>query len=146
MAACIHSGTKRTCLPTQGQKVECWSPWQRNQRTAPAAEPLGRKFYCWRGGGWVGMGQQCLRYQMQWEDLDEYQRENEVEEEATIWIRAIARLTAGVTKSNDEQGDLHLTFKALLIHKTFLKLCPSRKHYKEATLTMDQVSSLPALR
>lgn len=34
----------------------------------------------------------------------------------------------------------------LSIHKTFLKLCPSRKHYKEVTLTMDQVSSLPALR
>lgn len=32
------------------------------------------------------------------------------------------------------------------IHDTFLKLCPPGKHYKEATLTMDQVSSLPALR
>ncbi|KAG8522518.1 Calcium and integrin-binding family member 4, partial [Galemys pyrenaicus] len=32
------------------------------------------------------------------------------------------------------------------IHDTFLKLCPPGKYYKEATLTMDQVSSLPALR
>ncbi|EPY77434.1 calcium and integrin-binding family member 4 [Camelus ferus] len=32
------------------------------------------------------------------------------------------------------------------IHDSFLKLCPPGKHYKEATLTMDQVSSLPALR
>ncbi|MBZ3879140.1 Calcium and integrin-binding family member 4 [Sciurus carolinensis] len=32
------------------------------------------------------------------------------------------------------------------IHDTFLKLCPAGKYYKEATLTMDQVSSLPALR
>jgi hypothetical protein len=37
-------------------------------------------------------------------------------------------------------------FLFLSIHDTFLKLCPSGKHYKEATLTMDQVSSLPALR
>ncbi|XP_071457530.1 calcium and integrin-binding family member 4 isoform X3 [Marmota flaviventris] len=34
----------------------------------------------------------------------------------------------------------------LCIHDTFLKLCPAGKYYKEATLTMDQVSSLPALR
>eukprot|EP00074_Homo_sapiens_P111899 XP_024308460.1 calcium and integrin-binding family member 4 isoform X3 [Homo sapiens] len=34
----------------------------------------------------------------------------------------------------------------LCIHDTFLKLCPPGKYYKEATLTMDQVSSLPALR
>uniref|UniRef100_A0ABI7XI94 EF-hand domain-containing protein n=1 Tax=Felis catus TaxID=9685 RepID=A0ABI7XI94_FELCA len=34
----------------------------------------------------------------------------------------------------------------LCIHDTFLKLCPPGKHYKEATLTADQVSSLPALR
>lgn len=34
----------------------------------------------------------------------------------------------------------------LSIHDTFLKLCPPGKYYKEATLTMDQVSSLPALR
>ncbi|XP_073647625.1 calcium and integrin-binding family member 4 isoform X2 [Tursiops truncatus] len=32
------------------------------------------------------------------------------------------------------------------IHDSFLKLCPHGKYYKEATLTMDQVSSLPALR
>uniref|UniRef100_A0A7N5JFM5 Calcium and integrin binding family member 4 n=1 Tax=Ailuropoda melanoleuca TaxID=9646 RepID=A0A7N5JFM5_AILME len=32
------------------------------------------------------------------------------------------------------------------IHDTFLKLCPPGKYYKEATLTSDQVSSLPALR
>lgn len=32
------------------------------------------------------------------------------------------------------------------IHDTFLKLCPPGKYYKEATLTTDQVSSLPALR
>ncbi|KAM7325157.1 hypothetical protein ACRRTK_015410 [Alexandromys fortis] len=63
------------------------------------------------------MGQQCLRYQMQCEDLDEYQ--------------ALTFLTRN---------------EILCIHKTFLKLCPSRKHYKEVTLTMDQVSSLPALR
>lgn len=37
-------------------------------------------------------------------------------------------------------------FFFLSIHDTFLKLCPPGKHYKEATLTMDQVSSLPALR
>lgn len=23
----LSQGIKRTCLPTQGQKVECWSPW-----------------------------------------------------------------------------------------------------------------------
>lgn len=34
----------------------------------------------------------------------------------------------------------------LSIHDTFLKLCPPGKYYKEATLTSDQVSSLPALR
>ncbi|XP_020943387.1 calcium and integrin-binding family member 4 isoform X2 [Sus scrofa] len=34
----------------------------------------------------------------------------------------------------------------LSIHDSFLKLCPPGKYYKEATLTMDQVSSLPALR
>nr|XP_058934537.1 calcium and integrin-binding family member 4 isoform X2 [Kogia breviceps] len=34
----------------------------------------------------------------------------------------------------------------LSIHNSFLKLCPPGKYYKEATLTMDQVSSLPALR
>uniref|UniRef100_A0A8C0LLB0 Calcium and integrin binding family member 4 n=1 Tax=Canis lupus dingo TaxID=286419 RepID=A0A8C0LLB0_CANLU len=34
----------------------------------------------------------------------------------------------------------------LSIHDTFLKLCPPGKYYKEATLTTDQVSSLPALR
>lgn len=39
-----------------------------------------------------------------------------------------------------------LLFFLLSIHDTFLKLCPSGKHYKETTLTMDQVSSLPALR
>ncbi|XP_076797893.1 calcium and integrin-binding family member 4 [Arvicanthis niloticus] len=60
---------------------------------------------------------QCLRYQMQWEDLEEYQ--------------ALTFLTRN---------------EILCIHDTFLKLCPSGKHYKEATLTMDQVSSLPALR
>ncbi|KAI4547274.1 hypothetical protein MG293_003829 [Ovis ammon polii] len=32
------------------------------------------------------------------------------------------------------------------IHDSFLKLCPPGKYYKEATLTVDQVSSLPALR
>lgn len=34
----------------------------------------------------------------------------------------------------------------LSVHDTFLKLCPPGKYYKDATLTMDQVSSLPALR
>lgn len=34
----------------------------------------------------------------------------------------------------------------LSIHDTFRKLCPPGKYYKEATLTTDQVSSLPALR
>ncbi|XP_005073571.2 calcium and integrin-binding family member 4 [Mesocricetus auratus] len=68
------------------------------------------------GGDGVGMGQ-CLRYQMQWEDLEEYQ--------------ALTFLTRN---------------EILCIHDTFLKLCPSGKHYKEATLTMDQVISLPALR
>uniref|UniRef100_A0A4W2D189 Calcium and integrin-binding protein 1 n=1 Tax=Bos indicus x Bos taurus TaxID=30522 RepID=A0A4W2D189_BOBOX len=34
----------------------------------------------------------------------------------------------------------------LCIHDSFLKLCPPGKYYKEATLTVDQVSSLPALR
>lgn len=34
----------------------------------------------------------------------------------------------------------------LSIHNTFLKLCPPGKNYKEATLTTDQVSALPALR
>ncbi|KAM5317734.1 calcium and integrin-binding family member 4 isoform 3-T3 [Glossophaga mutica] len=47
-------------------------------------------------------------------------------------------------------GGQALTFltrnEILCIHDTFLKLCPPGKHYKEATLTMDQVSSLPALR
>ncbi|XP_078205826.1 calcium and integrin-binding family member 4 isoform X3 [Callithrix jacchus] len=60
---------------------------------------------------------QCLRYQMHWEDLEEYQ--------------ALTFLTRN---------------EILCIHDTFLKLCPPGKHYKEATLTMDQVSSLPALR
>ncbi|XP_003411882.2 calcium and integrin-binding family member 4 [Loxodonta africana] len=60
---------------------------------------------------------QCLRYQMRWEDLEEYQ--------------ALTFLT---------RNDI------LCIHDTFLKLCPPGKYYKEATLTMDQVSSLPALR
>ncbi|CAK7297598.1 Calcium and integrin-binding family member 4 [Vulpes lagopus] len=36
--------------------------------------------------------------------------------------------------------------KSCGIHDTFLKLCPPGKYYKEATLTTDQVSSLPALR
>ncbi|ERE67382.1 calcium and integrin-binding family member 4-like protein [Cricetulus griseus] len=54
---------------------------------------------------------------MQWEDLEEYQ--------------ALTFLTRN---------------EILCIHDTFLKLCPSGKHYKEATLTMDQVISLPALR
>ncbi|XP_072794438.1 calcium and integrin-binding family member 4 isoform X1 [Vicugna pacos] len=60
---------------------------------------------------------QCLRYQMHWEDLEEYQ--------------ALTFLTRN---------------EILCIHDSFLKLCPPGKHYKEATLTMDQVSSLPALR
>uniref|UniRef100_A0A2K6EJM6 Calcium and integrin binding family member 4 n=1 Tax=Propithecus coquereli TaxID=379532 RepID=A0A2K6EJM6_PROCO len=60
---------------------------------------------------------QCLRYQMHWEDLEEYQ--------------ALTFLTRN---------------EILCIHDTFLKLCPPGKYYKEATLTMDQVSSLPALR
>ncbi|XP_058434411.1 calcium and integrin-binding family member 4 isoform X2 [Marmota monax] len=60
---------------------------------------------------------QCLRYQMHWEDLEEYQ--------------ALTFLTRN---------------EILCIHDTFLKLCPAGKYYKEATLTMDQVSSLPALR
>ncbi|XP_053523086.1 calcium and integrin-binding family member 4 isoform X2 [Artibeus jamaicensis] len=60
---------------------------------------------------------QCLRYQIHWEDLEEYQ--------------ALTFLTRN---------------EILCIHDTFLKLCPPGKHYKEATLTMDQVSSLPALR
>ncbi|XP_006880764.1 PREDICTED: calcium and integrin-binding family member 4 [Elephantulus edwardii] len=60
---------------------------------------------------------QCLRYQMSWEDLEEYQ--------------ALTFLTRK---------------EILCIHETFLKLCPLVKYYKEATLTIDQVSSLPALR
>ncbi|XP_015984540.2 calcium and integrin-binding family member 4 [Rousettus aegyptiacus] len=60
---------------------------------------------------------QCLRYQIHWEDLEEYQ--------------ALTFLTRN---------------EILCIHDTFLKLCPPGKYYKEATLTMDQVSSLPALR
>lgn len=40
----------------------------------------------------------------------------------------------------------HPSSSFLSIHDTFLKLCPPGKYYKEATLTMDQVSSLPALR
>ncbi|XP_053747035.1 calcium and integrin-binding family member 4 isoform X1 [Panthera pardus] len=68
-----------------------------------------------REGG-VGMGQ-CLRHQMHWEDLEEYQ--------------ALTFLTRN---------------EILCIHDTFLKLCPPGKHYKEATLTTNQVSSLPALR
>ncbi|XP_042789407.1 calcium and integrin-binding family member 4 isoform X1 [Panthera uncia] len=60
---------------------------------------------------------QCLRHQMHWEDLEEYQ--------------ALTFLTRN---------------EILCIHDTFLKLCPPGKHYKEATLTTNQVSSLPALR
>ncbi|XP_030894893.1 calcium and integrin-binding family member 4 [Leptonychotes weddellii] len=60
---------------------------------------------------------QCLRHQMHWEDLEEYQ--------------ALTFLTRN---------------EILCIHDTFLKLCPPGKYYKEATLTTDQVSSLPALR
>uniref|UniRef100_C7A278-2 Isoform 2 of Calcium and integrin-binding family member 4 n=1 Tax=Ovis aries TaxID=9940 RepID=C7A278-2 len=60
---------------------------------------------------------QCLRYQMHWEDLEEYQ--------------ALTFLTRN---------------EILCIHDSFLKLCPPGKYYKEATLTVDQVSSLPALR
>nr|KAF6429119.1 calcium and integrin binding family member 4 [Molossus molossus] len=60
---------------------------------------------------------QCLRYQIHWEDLEEYQ--------------ALTFLTRN---------------EILCIHDTFLKLCPPGKYYKEATLTTDQVSSLPALR
>uniref|UniRef100_A0A671FJU5 Calcium and integrin-binding protein 1 n=1 Tax=Rhinolophus ferrumequinum TaxID=59479 RepID=A0A671FJU5_RHIFE len=60
---------------------------------------------------------QCLRYQMHWEDLEEYQ--------------ALTFLTRN---------------EILCIPDTFLKLCPPGKYYKEATLTMDQVNSLPALR
>ncbi|XP_070932507.1 calcium and integrin-binding family member 4 isoform X6 [Macaca nemestrina] len=54
---------------------------------------------------------QCLRYQMHWEDLEEYQ--------------ALTFLTRN---------------EILCIHDTFLKLCPPGKYYKEATLTMDQVN------
>ncbi|XP_070235349.1 calcium and integrin-binding family member 4 isoform X3 [Bos mutus] len=47
-------------------------------------------------------------------------------------------------------AQLALTFltrnEILCIHDSFLKLCPPGKYYKEATLTVDQVSSLPALR
>ncbi|XP_049640453.1 calcium and integrin-binding family member 4 [Suncus etruscus] len=60
---------------------------------------------------------QCLRHPMQWDDLEEYQ--------------ALTFLTKK---------------EILCIHDTFLKLCPSGKCYKDVTLTMDQVSSLPALR
>ncbi|XP_022260258.1 calcium and integrin-binding family member 4 isoform X1 [Canis lupus baileyi] len=60
---------------------------------------------------------QCLRHQMHCEDLEEYQ--------------ALTFLTRN---------------EILCIHDTFLKLCPPGKYYKEATLTTDQVSSLPALR
>ncbi|XP_004618978.1 calcium and integrin-binding family member 4 [Sorex araneus] len=60
---------------------------------------------------------QCLRHPMLWEDLEEYQ--------------ALTFLTRN---------------EILCIHDTFLKLCPSAKYYKDATLTVDQVSSLPALR
>nr|XP_051699089.1 calcium and integrin-binding family member 4 isoform X2 [Oryctolagus cuniculus] len=60
---------------------------------------------------------QCLRYQMHWEDLEEYQ--------------ALTFLTRN---------------EILCIHDTFLKLCPAGKSYKEATLTSEQLSSLPALR
>ncbi|KAH0505034.1 Calcium and integrin-binding family member 4 [Microtus ochrogaster] len=74
------------------------------------------------------MGQQCLRYQMQWEDLDEYQSSSQ-KDKGSILSR--------ISKVASHPGS---------IQKTFLKLCPSQKHYKEATLTMDQVSSLPALR
>ncbi|XP_010603121.1 calcium and integrin-binding family member 4 isoform X3 [Fukomys damarensis] len=78
--------------------------------------PWGSGFCSWQRGGCVGMGQ-CLRYQMHWEDLEEYQ--------------ALTFLTRN---------------EILCIHNTFLKLCPAGKYYKEATLTVDQVSSLPALR
>ncbi|XP_070284955.1 calcium and integrin-binding family member 4 [Myotis yumanensis] len=50
----------------------------------------------------------------------------------------------------DCSNSVALTFltrnEILCIHDTFLKLCPPGKYYKEATLTTDQVSSLPALR
>ncbi|KAM4866664.1 calcium and integrin-binding family member 4 isoform 2-T2 [Thomomys bottae] len=54
---------------------------------------------------------QCLRYQMHWEDLEEYQ--------------ALTFLTRN---------------EILCIHDTFLKLCPVGKCYKEVTLTMEQVN------
>ncbi|XP_007476017.1 calcium and integrin-binding family member 4 isoform X3 [Monodelphis domestica] len=60
---------------------------------------------------------QCLRHPMSWEELEEYQ--------------ALTFLTRN---------------EILCIHETFCKLCPRGKYYKEATLTMDQISSLPALR
>nr|XP_020839389.1 calcium and integrin-binding family member 4 isoform X3 [Phascolarctos cinereus] len=60
---------------------------------------------------------QCVRHPMSWEELEEYQ--------------ALTFLTRN---------------EILCIHDTFCKLCPRGKYYKEATLTMDQISSLPALR
>ncbi|XP_038606765.1 calcium and integrin-binding family member 4 [Tachyglossus aculeatus] len=58
----------------------------------------------------------CLSSSMHWEDLEEYQ--------------ALTFLTRN---------------EILCIHDTFRKLCQG-KYYKEATLTIEQVSSLPALR
>ncbi|EPQ13108.1 Calcium and integrin-binding family member 4 [Myotis brandtii] len=78
--------------------------------------PAGKGSAAGSEKGVAGMGQ-CLRYQIHWEDLEEYQ--------------ALTFLTRN---------------EILCIHDTFLKLCPPGKYYKEATLTTDQVSSLPALR
>uniref|UniRef100_A0ABI7XI21 EF-hand domain-containing protein n=1 Tax=Felis catus TaxID=9685 RepID=A0ABI7XI21_FELCA len=53
----------------------------------------------------------------------------------------------GLRREGKTQALTFLTRNEILcIHDTFLKLCPPGKHYKEATLTADQVSSLPALR
>ncbi|XP_011736341.1 calcium and integrin-binding family member 4 isoform X1 [Macaca nemestrina] len=98
---------------------------------------------------------QCLRYQMHWEDLEEYQA-------LTFLTRNEILCACDVPAPGGPEGgmvsspapcchadpwpvgkNLHSTWS---IHDTFLKLCPPGKYYKEATLTMDQVSSLPALR
>nr|XP_040127400.1 calcium and integrin-binding family member 4 isoform X2 [Ictidomys tridecemlineatus] len=96
--------------------MELGSPRQPDQLVYQLVRPWGQGSTAGREKAEVGMGQ-CLRYQMHWEDLEEYQ--------------ALTFLTRN---------------EILCIHDTFLKLCPAGKYYKEATLTMDQVSSLPALR
>ncbi|XP_065783284.1 calcium and integrin-binding family member 4 isoform X1 [Muntiacus reevesi] len=59
----------------------------------------------------------------------------------------LALLLLQISTDQTRQALTFLTRNEILcIHDTFLKLCPPGKYYKEATLTVDQVSSLPALR